>query len=434
MRKAMLWVAVALMMTAVSASCGSSDEEPSCPKPVVCPVDSVPVDQSYTCLDLTRGQRQLVTSSNGFAFRLFRQLLQKGNAGPSFEPERSIIVSPISITYALGMLNNGAAGETQQQINQTLGFGDAGADGVNTFCRKMLTEAPRLDELTQVLIANTIFMNKDYELRPEFVALANAYYDATPETRDFSDGLTRQVINQWASDHTKGMIPMVLGEAEFEPKAVSYLLNAIYFKGAWTYKFDTDATFDEPFYANGSQTTVPMMHQNSKLGYTDNDVCQVLQLPYGNGAYNMTIMLPHDGKDILDVLSMLSADSWPEYRDLPPTETVNVALPRFETNSDINLKQTMSDLGMPLAFWENMAEFPNFCNVPTHIGMMKQVARIKLNEEGTEAAAVTVIGIYDNSAADGPRSIDFIANRPFLYIISERSTGAIFFIGQYAGD
>ena len=156
-------------------------------------------------IELTDGERQLITSNNDFAFNLFRKA--RGN--------ESIVLSPLSITFALGMLNNGAAGQTQQEINQTLGFGEAGADAINAFCQKMLAEAGTLDNKTKALIANTIFVNEGfgYRLQEDFVKKAGDYYNAQPQNRDFADGETMSVINQWASDHTEGMIPSVLDES-----------------------------------------------------------------------------------------------------------------------------------------------------------------------------------------------------------------------------
>jgi serpin B len=323
------------------------------------------------------------------------------------------------------MLNNGAAGDTQEQINKVLGFSNSSE--VNAFCRKMLTEAPALDKLTKVMIANTIYVNKGYVLQPAFVKAANDYYDAQPETRDFADGRTMGVINQWASDHTEKMIEEVLSSDEFDPQAVSYLLNAIYFKGAWRQKFDKEVTRDEVF--NGGKT-VPMMQQYADFNYLENDDCQMLRLPYGNTAYSMTVLLPREGKTIADVLNGLTAESWSK---LWMTEaSVDVKLPRFESKTEVDLVGIMSRLGMPKAFTSD-AEFPDFCNVPTYIDMMKQVARIKVNEAGTEAAAVTVIGAKFTSV--GPQEqVAFHATRPFLYVISEQSTGAVFFIGTYTGD
>ena len=381
-----------------------------------------PEENERKSVSLTRSEQELVTANNDFAFNLFRVA----------DAQNSTILSPISITYALGMLNNGAAGDTQAQINKVLGFGETGAEGINAFCKKMLTEAPNLDKSTKVLISNTIYMNKGYELKPLFVSKANDCYHAEPETRNFADGKTLDVINQWASDHTEKMIEKVLDKDSFDPSAISYLLNAIYFKGAWTEKFDKENTRDEAFkMETGEEKQLPIMHQEQEFYYAEDDDCQVLRLPYGNKAYSMTILLPKEGKTVRDLVKTLNKDTWERYQRIG-SAIVDVKLPRFESNTDLTLDKIMATLGMPNAFNPNLAEFPEFCNVPTYIDMMKQVARIKVNEEGTEAAAVTVIFVKLANAA--PRRVSFHATRPFLYIISEQSTGAIFFIGQFMGN
>lgn len=379
-------------------------------------------DNTPKSISLTTDQQGLVVSNNNFAFNLFRKARKDEN----------MILSPLSITYALGMLNNGAAGETLQQINTVLGFGDAGADAINDFCRKMLSEAPVLDELTKVMISNTIFFNaaKGYVLKDAFVEKANQYYDAVPESRNFGDGQTLDVINKWANDHTEGMIPQILKEDEFDADAVSYLLNALYFKGTWTLKFDEAETKAEQF----GQEEVPMMHLENNLPYMDDTDCQVLALPYGNGAYQMTILLPHEGKTVNDVLQGMTAEKWKQYKWMDEA-VVDVKLPRFESMTELNLNDIMSALGMPNAFVYGIAEFPDFCNKEDiYISLMKQVAKIEVNEAGTEAAAVTIIGVKDWAGPEEPPHVKFHANRPFLYIISEQSTGSIFFIGQYMGN
>lgn len=432
MKKMTLWVAAALMTVTMIAGCSSDNNDVTDePVPAICPTGSDAVldneDNELEAIELTRGERLLVENSNDFAFNLFRELTT----------DKSEIISPISITYALGMLNNSAAGETQAQINKVLGFGETGADGINSFCHKMLTEAPKLDKLTKVLIANTIFMNKDYVLKQDFISKAKQFYDAEPETRDFNDGQTLDVINKWANEHTMGMIPEVLNEDTFSPYAVSYLLNAIYFKGAWAEKFDKADTKDEEFVTGTGKKQVPMMHhQEYKFNYRENELCQALRLPYGNNAYAITLLLPKEGKTVNDVLQTLTKDTWRQYQWMSGVALVDVKLPRFESNSDVDLKEIMTKLGMPNAFDDQLAEFPDFCNVPTYIGLMKQVARIKLSEEGTEAAAVTIVGELANAGGElpTPQHVNFHANRPFLYVISEQSTGAIFFIGKYVGD
>jgi serpin B len=303
----------------------------------------------------------------------------------------------------------------------------------------MLTEAKTLDNSsynsagedahapTTAEIANTIYVNsgKGYELQQDFVEKANTFYNAQPEARDFYDGETWKVINQWASDHTHGMIPKVFStEDDFNSDAVSYLLNAIYFKGAWTNPFDKSNTRDEAF--NGGDK-VPMMSQKEEFEYTENDLYQAVRLPYGNGAYLMTLFLPREGKTIGDVLAKMDGHNW-QFKGEGGCQ-VDLKMPRFKTETGLKLAPIMSELGMPSAFSAE-AEFPYFGNRPVFISDMFQKAVIDLDEEGTTAAAVTVIA----TAQSLPREVTFHANRPFFYVISEQSTGVIFFIGQYVGE
>lgn len=364
---------------------------------------------------LTRSEQELANLNNDFAFKLFQAMPQ----------DKSIIVSPLSITYALGMLNNGAGGETRQQISQVLGFGTNGVDAVNEFCKKLLSEAARLDRKTKVVIANNVYVNKGRKLQPTFVEMARAYYGVVPEECDFTDSRTLRLINRWASDHTNGMIPQILDE--LNPNSVSYLLNAIYFKGSWTERFWESNTKNETF---GGKTIVPMMNQSHRFAYTETEDFQLLRMPYGNEAYSMTFLLPRVGKGIAEVLQTLTAEEWKKLTSSMDSWFVDVKIPRFETLTDVNLEEVMSGLGMPRAFTPQ-AEFPDFCATPTYIEKMKQVAKITLNEKGTEVAAVTMAGMAGDYVPDD--RVEFHANRPFLYVISEQSTGTIFFIGSYRG-
>ena len=370
-------------------------------------------------IELTDSERQLVENNNNFAINLFR----KARTG------ESMLLSPLSITFDLGMLNNGADGITREEIDAVLGSGGVGgADAINKFCKKLLTESGTLDETTRVAIANNIYVNTaaGCQLKPAFVETASQYYEATPESRDFGDGLTRDVINQWGSDHTEGMIEEAIREDEFTPDAMSYLLNALYFKGEWTHKFNAAETRRCQF--DGESKEAQMMYQYSEFSYAENEVCQSVILPYGNKAYQMMVFLPQWGKTIDDVLDRLNSQGWQD--DYYPCK-VRLYLPKFETPTDVRLEDIMKSLGMPNAF-EGGYGFNEFCYDNVFIGMMKQVAKIKLDEEGTEASAVTVIEILKNGG--GPSYAEFVADRPFLYVIREQSTGAIFFIGQYMGE
>ena len=380
-------------------------------------------------IELSDAERQLVASNTKFAFRLIRQASEG-------QTDESMLLSPLSITYALGILNNVATGETQQQICEVLGGDGVSVDVINGFCRKMLAESVTIDKETKVMIANNLYVNsaRGFVLKPLFVEKALTYYDATPETRDFHDGLTRDVINQWASDHTEGMIKEVLKEDEFDSEVISYLLNALYFKGVWMLPFDEAQTEERPFGTN--RTAYMMMQTAEDLYYAKNDFCQSVILPYGNGAYEMVVFLPGMDKSVDDVIEGL-CNSGLATLDYDSYEVL-LGLPRFKTSTDVRLENIMSQLGMPLAFTP-MAEFTEFCGNemdPNHrvfISLMKQVAKIDVNEEGSEASAVTVIGMKDYAVMPEQR-VEFIADRPFVYVIRERSTGAIFFIGLYTGE
>lgn len=373
-------------------------------------------------IELTQDEKQLVEQNNDFAFNLFR----KTRTGASQ------IISPLSITYSLGMLNNGAAGQTQQEILQVLGFNDVAAQ--NEFCLKMQNEflTARLYDGTKALLSNTIFVNQGlgWQLQDGFINKAKDYYFTQPENRDFNDGRTLGAINQWASDHTDGMINEVLNESEFDSSALSYLLNALYFKGLWSHPFDVDMTREEVFEGGN---TVPMMQETwFSLKYAENELYQMVWLPYGNMTYQMEIILPRKGKTLDEVVEHLNGTNW----QLEGQSTmVSVKLPRFDTDTEIDLKEILSALGMPSVFSCEDADLSNLCmdnnGEDLFISKMKQVAKIKLNEQGTVAAAVTIEYI---TGSDGRKPVEFYANHPFLYVISERSTGVILFIGQYMGE
>ncbi|MBR5159933.1 MAG: serpin family protein [Bacteroidaceae bacterium] len=407
------------LLTALLVSC-NLDNEIEEPTPTIDPVYP-PAD-----LVLTKSELQMVQQSNTFAFNLFNQISDT-TAWESDIKTKSFMVSPLSITYALGMLNNGAAGNTQAQINNVLGFGQTGADSINAFCYKMLQAAPALDSLTKVLIANNIYLNQGFEIKPEFQKKANDFYDAQPETRNFADGETMDVINQWASDHTEHMIDTVLTEDEFDERADYYMLNALYFKGEWTTKFDKAKTKEASFSTPGRKTVmVPMMNLQAEFEYSQNNDYQAIRLPYGNGSYYMTVLLPKAFNG--DLPALPSAQAWKELNRNMEKTLIDLSMPRIETDTDIDLSDIMKGLGMTDAF-NRAADFSELSVVWTYIFLFKQVAKIKLDEEGTEAAAVTVIG--------GKRSDStpkFTANHPFIYLISEKNSDAIFFMGRFTGE
>ena len=380
-------------------------------------------------IELTETQKQYVTQNNVFALNLF-----KGVANAE-KDKQSYLVSPLSVTYLMGMVNNGAAGDTQKEINDMLGFGSADAKAINEFCQKLMEGAPNIDKSVQIKIANLVEVNKNYTLKPGFKNTAENAYKAQVESADFAKNATLDRINNWCKEHTNNLIPKIL--EEIEPSAVSYLLNAIYFKGIWTNKFDVNETKDKPFRSSkGVSADVPTMHQKEVLLYNSNDVYATLHLPYGNGGYSMEVLLPNEGKTTADVIEAIGGDKWIQNLNGCRNYEVDVELPKFDTNYEVQLNGILRALGAKRMFEPSAAEFPNFCNTNVYISTVLQKAAIKVNEEGSEAAAVTVGGVMTTSTPEPvkiPTAV-FHANRPFIYAITENVTGSIYFIGVYGGD
>ena len=407
-------------------------------------------DTEPKAITLTDEERTLVEQNSDFAFNLFRKTRTMENH----------VISPLSITYALGMLNNGAEGITREEICRVLsgvlpplspsdGSTQAGEQAayadvatMNAFCQKMLTESNLLDEDTKTAIANNIYFNGDRQaeglaLKTPFLEAAQKYYDATPTVLSFNDPASLGIINQWVSDRTDGMIQDLLKEQDMQdPNLVSFLLNAICFKGSWLNPFDEQ--FTQNNYFDGGKRTAMMMYQMNEFRYAETPLYQSVILPYGNGAYQMTLFLPRYGKTLDDVVAALNGKNWnaAEYKNYE----VYLRMPRIETDTEQDLVDIMASLGMENAFLKyNGHGFLDFCYIgddesntdPCWISMMRQKAHLKLDEKGTEAAAATVIAMADKAM---PQYTEFTADHPFLYIISERSTGAIFFMGQYMGD
>ena len=432
-----LFLIAALVLSCVMTSCSSSDEtagDPDEPKRLVYMIaDPQPIQ-------LTEAQRVFANDNNQFTLNFLKTVNEVDNTGKSF------IYSPLSITYVLGMVNDAATGQTEKELEQTLGFHEGGIKAVNDYCKKLIEGLPKVDNKVTLDIANAIFLNKDYTLKQQFQQDMQNYYDAKAEALDFSSPQTLEHINGWCNDKTKGMIPKILDEVN--PYMVSYLLNAIYFKADWASKFDPKNTKEETFTTEKGSTTLPMMHQNVLISYLKTNTYSAVILPYGSGLWNMTVMLPEESAAIDDLIKEVAQSSVVNNRGWCETGgnffrgyEVDLKLPRFETASDTDeldvkngLVGLMQKMGIKLAFDSDFAEIPNMCNAPVYIAMMRQKAKIKVNEEGSEAAAVTVAGMLENSAGpmEYPKAT-FHANRPFVYVIREASSGVILFVGKYTG-
>ena len=372
---------------------------------------------------------ETLNSNNDFACNLFRIVNQQS------EDEGSIIVSPVSMGYMLGMLGQGAKGETRRQITDVLGMGNSDKE-INNYFKKLMDEAASVDTSVTINIANSINLNSAMNIRliPKYKAAMQNYYNAQVDAFDFTVNSNVDIINNWCNTYTDGMIPAILDR--LDPEAVMYLLNAVYFNASWTEMFDPKDVRNKYFTKqDGSILEHKMMHLQTKAAYGENDLCEMLCLPYGNGTFSMNVLLPRKDKTIEDVIQSLSSQEMEQQRVREMTDCkVDILMPRFTTESETDLVEVLSSMGMPLAF-NSGAQFAKMAKGgDLWVSLMKQKARIEVNEKGTKAAAVTVSGLKRRVSVNELRRASFHATRPFVYYIVDNSTGVIYFMGTYCGE
>lgn len=347
--------------------------------------------------------------------------------------EENYFISPLSMQFLLGMILNGTRGETADEICTVLGYGTGEEDAVNKYCLSLLQQLPGLDKKTTLGIANAIVVNGQYSLLDAYQETVGKYYDAYVSKTDFSDSEAAvKEINQWCSDHTGGMIPKVLERVSTD--MLCYLFNALYFKSEWRFMFDKSATSEETFTGiDGRTGKVQMMKQTEYYQYAENGIFQAINLPYGNGAFSMMVFLPKSGYGIPDVIEGLKKADWNSFRLGMRMSEVDLWLPRFETKFGIKLNDILSAMGMSRAFEAGRADFSAMSPNALCLSFVRQDAAIKVDEEGSEAAAVSSGGVFVTSPGPNPHAV-FHADHPFLYLITENSTGAVLFAGRYGTE
>lgn len=375
------------------------------------PIDRLP-------RELTAGERELVASANDFSFRLFGALAAE-------EPEENVFVSPLSVSMALGMTMNGARGETLSQMRSTLGFGSLPMEEIDRSYRDLIDLLLGLDPHVETGLGNSIWYREGFPIEAEFLETNRRYFHAEIAGLDFSSPGAVSRINRWVDEVTRGRIPTIL---ETIPQdVVLYLINAIYFKGAWTYRFDPERTREAPFrLEDGTTATVSMMNRDSIHLYAETDLAWAVELPYGGGAFAMVVVLPPAERSLSEVIHRLDGGGWDELLERLDERRVLVGIPRFELEYETTLNEVLISLGMPDAFSPARADFGGISSAPLWIDEAKQKAFVKVDEEGTEAAAATIVAMATSMPPE------FRADRPFLFAIRERLTGTILFVGRFA--
>ena len=417
----MVWGLLAMML----ASCGTTQNKQNINTDINAKIEATKpldnMDNEY--LILSDAQQSIVDRGNQFALNLFRT-----QAGMD-----SKVVSPLSVSFLMAMLANGADSTTKDEILSTVaGDKSLSVAELNDTYAAFLRMAANGDKLTTINIANYIALNKGFKLNSTYAGTVGSKYAANVENLDFASPKALKHINQWCSDKTCRMIPSIIDR--LNPSDVAVLLNAIYFNGSWTHQFPKKNTRLENFQGYTRDIKkVDMMHQERKFFYADNSRFAAVELPYGNGQYSMTVLLPNEGVSINDMMKQLTAGEFAKLQQQMSECIVDLKLPRFSTTTNVSLNAPLSALGAKTMF-TGSADFSGMADAGVFVSAMLQKAKIEVSEEGTKAAAVTAGVIALTALHEQPRHVKFHAKRPFVYTINEKNSNAILFIGQFTGE
>jgi len=358
-------------------------------------------------------------SNNKFGFKVFKEIVKE-------QTDNNIFISPMSISYALGMTFNGADGRTKEEMAKTLEFGNLTNAKINESFKKLMKKLIELDPQVMMTIANSIWYRENIDVLKKFKEVNQNYFNAEIRNMDFSKPETVGIINNWVSENTKGKITKVIDG--IDALTMMYLINAIYFKGSWTEEFNKERTKEDKFfYAEGKSVLCDMMKTSEKNLYFENEDFQAVDLPYGKENFSMIIILPKKEKDINEFISNLNIEDWNSWLSGFSKQKGSLVLPKFKIEYDIEMNDVLKVLGMGNAF-SFSADFSKMTKKQKlYISNVKHKTFVDVNEEGTEAAAVTVVEMKMTFVGPG---FFMKVNRPFVFAIKEKETNSIIFIGK----
>ncbi|MDP4238303.1 MAG: serpin family protein [Bacteroidota bacterium] len=381
---------------------------------------TIPVPATAKQIVLKAGMGVRVNQDNEFAFDLLKKTINSSG-------ETNVFISPLSVSIALGMAWNGANGDTRTEMATALKMNGMSVADLNGYYQIMQSTLPTIDPTTKLSIANSLWYKTGLPVKTDFLKVNSDYFNAYIKELDFSQSWAVDTINNWCARKTNNLIKNPLDQ--ISSGAVMYLVNAIYFKGIWRKHFDTKNTTEATFTNElANPVKVNMMYQKDTFAYAADDYAQYLDMPYGNNAFSMTVILPNDGKTTADVLNYMTADNWNSRLATLTAKEVKVYLPRFKTQNKFLLNDPLINMGMNLAF-SDYADFSNIANANLKISRVLHDTYVEVTEVGTEAAAVTVVEVIDTAVLNPPTPV-FNVNKPFLFVIREKSTGVILFAGK----
>jgi len=393
-----------LIFTTVLLSCNTNndDKEPS----------GIDIEITPKCM-------AVIEADNAFGLKLFQEI------NSAAEPYENLFISPTSIGIALGMAYNGARTDTKEAFEECMQLSGLTSQEINEVYQNLMQGLIGADP-DVTFTANSIWYDQDFQVYSDFLNTNTTYYNAEVSSLDFANPSSVDVINNWVASNTNDKITKIIDG--IGPEQLMFLINAIYFKGTWKYEFDPANTNDIQFYpTSGSPVDVPMMSIEANLEAYSNGSFQTVKLPYGNGSYYMVVMLPTNPTILNELITSLSIENWSEWQSSFSTiEGYKLYLPKFKFEYEIELRQALAQLGLGVAFSAG-ADFSGISEwKPLFIDGVKHKTYVDVNEEGTEAAAVTSVSFGTTSV--NPNMM--LVNRPFLFSICEESTNAIVFIGK----
>lgn len=366
----------------------------------------------------------VVDANNAFGFKLFNKINEDTPA------DNNIVISPLSVSMALGMTMNGANGNTRTAMENTLELQGSTAEAINESYQTLIQALTTVDPDVTMEIPNSIWHRNDFEVIQGFIDVNQDCFFAEVNPLNFSDPASVDIINNWVAESTHDKITTILDQ--IDPGAVMFLINAVYFKGTWNYEFDEQYTEPATFYlSDGTTKQVDMMKQEATLHYSSNELFEAVDLYYGSGNFSMVIMLPKGSNGPDDIITQMNEETWNTWMNSFSEFNIQLSLPKFKIDYNKQLNEALMQLGMGIAFDPTGADFSNInAFYELFIGFVQHKTYIDVNEEGTEAAAVTIVGMYTTDVGEGNPPYSFVVNKPFLFAIKEQDTDAVLFLGK----
>lgn len=368
----------------------------------------------------TSVEEEVAAANTSFGLGLLQQL-------HATESEPNLLISPLSASMALGMAMNGAAGPTYDAMRATLGFGRLEETQVNDAYRGLIRQLRSRDRKVEFRLANSIWHERTFAVKQPFLQAARDHFDAEVAALDFGSAAAPRTISSWAERETGGRIRNLV--ERIDPLDVMFLVNAVYFKAPWQTPFEPHATAPRPFVqADGSSRDVATMFRDGTFPSLRNPDVQMVELPYAGGAFGMVLLAPASGMDLDRLVGQLSPQRWQQWTEALEPGRIILQLPKFRFEYAIGLNDALGDLGMAIAFQPRVADFTRIADADDlHISRVQHKTFIDVHELGTEAAAATSVTMSVTSMPP-----EFRFDRPFLFAIRERESGALLFLGRVA--